>query len=111
MAFTSVIRIIKVNEARNGVKDGRAWEMQDAECILLDENGEEQQVGVLMLPKDLRNKVQRGTYLGSFALSAGLRDRRIEAVLTGLTPYNTTTPSPRAAAPVAAPVSRPPAVS
>lgn len=89
MAITSIIKIIKVNELRNGVKDGRPWQMQDAECILMDENGEEQQVGVLMLPKHLRGDQAplRGIYLGSFALQAGMRDRRIEAVLTGLQLY------------------------
>lgn len=89
MSLTSIIKIIKVNEKRTGSKDGRAWELQDAECILLDENGEEQQVGVLSLPKHLRGDAApgRGIYLGSFALQAGLRDRRIEAVLTGLQPY------------------------
>ena len=82
----AIVQIIKVNEARSGNKDGRAWEMQDAECILLTENGEADQVGVLMVPKDLRGKVERGTYTGSFTLRASLRDRRIEAVLVGLTP-------------------------
>lgn len=88
MAFTALIQIIKVNDARSGSKDGRAWEMQDAECLLLDEDGQPSQVGVLMLPKDLRNVTKPGTYTGSFALSAGLRDRRIEAVLTGLVPVD-----------------------
>lgn len=90
MSVTSIIKIIKVNEKRTGSKDGRAWEMQDAECILLDENGEDQQVGVLSLPKHLRgdSAPARGIYLGSFALQAGMRDRRIEAVLTGLQPYD-----------------------
>ena len=89
MSLTSIIKIIKVNELRKGNKDGREWQMQDAECILLDENGEEQQVGVLQLPKHLRGDAApaRGIYLGSFALQAGLRDRRIEAVLMGLQPY------------------------
>lgn len=99
MAVTSIIKIIKINEKRTGSKDGRAWEMQDAECILLDENGEEAQVGVLSLPKHLRgdSAPARGIYLGSFALQAGMRDRRIEAVLTGLQPYGVKT-SPGAAA-------------
>ena len=88
MAFHALIQIIKVNEARSGSKDGRAWEMQDAECLLLDDEGQPTQVGVLMLPKDLRNMTKPGFYTGSFALSAGLRDRRIEAVLTGLVPVD-----------------------
>ena len=96
MSLTSIIKIIKVNEKRSGVKDGRPWEMQDAECILLDENGEEQQVGVLPLPKTLMGDAApgKGIYLGAFALRAGLRDRRIEAVLTALQPYGIKAPSP-----------------
>jgi len=106
MSLTSIIKIIKVNEPRSGTKDGRAWSMQDAECILLDENGEEQQVGVLQLPKNLMgdNAPSRGIYLGAFALRAGLRDRRIEAMLTALQPYDV----PRKPA---APVPAPPAKS
>ncbi|MBS0315630.1 MAG: hypothetical protein JSR49_00735 [Proteobacteria bacterium] len=83
----AIIQVIKLNDLRSGVKDGRPWELQDAECILLNDKGEPDQVGVLSLPKDLRGKVERGTYTGSFALRASLRDRRIEAVLTGLVPY------------------------
>lgn len=101
MSLTSIIKIIKVNEPRSGVKDGRPWSMQDAECILLDENGEEQQVGVLQLPKNLMGEhaPQRGIYLGAFALRAGLRDRRIEAMLTALQPYAV----PKAPAPAPVP--------
>lgn len=89
----SLIQIIKINELRSGSKEGRAWAMQDAECILLTEDGEPDQVGVLQLPKHLMgdgkvNKVEKGTYLGTFALAAGMRDRRIEARLTGLQPYD-----------------------
>lgn len=103
MSLTSIIKIIKVNEPRSGTKDGRQWFMQDAECILLDENGEEQQVGVLQLPKNLQGEQapQRGIYLGAFALRAGLRDRRIEAMLTHLQPY--AVPAAKPATPASAP--------
>lgn len=83
----SILRILKVNEARTGTKDGRTWEMQDAECLLLKDTGEVDQVGVLQLPKDLRGKVTPGDYLGSFALRPNMASRKIEAVLTGLQPY------------------------
>lgn len=86
----AIIQIIKVNEKRTGSKDGRAWEMQDSECILLNDDGTPSQVGVLPIPKELREKgVNPGTYTGTFALKADLRTRRIEAVLTGLAPYAT----------------------
>lgn len=88
MALTSIIQIIKTNEKRSGVKDGRPWEMQDAECILLDDSGAATQVGVLPLPKHLMGELAPlpGVYAGSFALQAGMRDRRIQAVLTDLRP-------------------------
>jgi len=84
---TAILQIIKVNEARTGSKDGRAWEMQDAECILLDDQGQPSQVGVLSIPKDLRGKVTAGIYTGSFTLKPDLRTRKIEAVLVSLNPY------------------------
>ncbi len=90
MAFSALVQIIKVNEARSGTKDGRPWEMQDCECLLLDGEGNPTQVGVLMLPKELRNKdkVKPGMYTGSFTLQASLRDRRINAELVDLVPVD-----------------------
>lgn len=96
MSLTSIIRIIRVNEKRSGTKDGRAWELQDCECLLMTEDGEATQVGVLSLPKAMRgdNAPKPGVYLGAFALQASLRDRRIEAILTGLQPYAVKAPAP-----------------
>lgn len=87
----SLIHVLKVNDLRSGVKDGRNWQMQDCECILLTENGEADQVGVLMLPKDLQgtNAPKPGRYSGAFALRPNLTTRRIEAVLTKLLPVPT----------------------
>lgn len=79
------IQIIKVNDAKSGEKDGRKWELQDCECILLNDDGSPSQVGVLSLPKALRGQVKPGRYTGSFTLQPDLRTRRIEAVLVGLT--------------------------
>lgn len=81
----AIVQILKVNEMRTGNKDGRAWEMQDAECLLLTEEGHVDQVGVLMIPKALRGNVKPGTYTGSFSLQPD-RERRINAVLVGLNP-------------------------
>lgn len=82
---TAIIQIIKVNDAKTGVKDGRQWELQDCECILLKDDMSPDSVGVLALPKELRGKVTPGRFTGTFALRPDLRTRRIEAVLTGLT--------------------------
>jgi len=88
MIGSAFIQIIKTNEPRSGTKDGRAWAMQDAECLLLDDTGQPSMVGVLQLPKELMgDKAPKpGYYTGNFALRSGLRDRRIEAVLTSLVP-------------------------
>ena len=88
MIGSALINIIKVNDPRSGTKDGRAWSMQDAECLLLNDDGTPATVGVLQLPKEpMGEKAPKpGVYTGNFALRSGLRDRRIEAVLTALTP-------------------------
>ncbi|MFY7928795.1 MAG: hypothetical protein ACOVS5_07975 [Oligoflexus sp.] len=92
----SIIQILKLNDARSGEKNGRKWEMQDAECLLLNEDGTVNQVGVLMLPKDLMGKVQPGTFMGTFALRADTSregQRRINAILTGLQPIDQRKPA------------------
>lgn len=84
----AVIQILKVNDVKSGVssKSGKPYELQDAECVLLDDHGAPSQIGVLNIPKDMRGKVQPGVFTGSFALRPDLQSRRIEAVLTGLNP-------------------------
>lgn len=83
------IKILKINVARSGIvaKTGKPWEMQDAECILMNDDGSIGSVGVLQLPKTLMgvNAPKQGDYTASFALNAGI-DRKINAVLTALTP-------------------------
>ena len=82
----SILQIIKLNEPKKGVskKTGNEYDMQDAECILLAPDGTVDQVGVLQIPKALRDKVGVGTFTATFALHANFASRRIEAVLTGL---------------------------
>jgi hypothetical protein len=89
------LQILKLNPIREGVgkASGKPYRMQDAECLILDDAGAVDQVGVLMLSPEQVDKTMPGTYLGSFAMRANTsRDgqRRIEAVLTGLTPVNKT---------------------
>lgn len=86
----AIIQILKVNEVKKGVskKTGNPYELQDAECVLLNDDGTPSQIGVLSIPKDLREKVQAGTYTGSFSLRPDLQTRRIEAVLIGLNAYS-----------------------
>jgi hypothetical protein len=90
-----LLQILKVNPIREGVgkQSGNAYRMQDAECLILSDTGEVDQVGVLMLSKDQVGNTAEGTYLGSFAMRANTSregGRKIEAVLTGLTPVRKT---------------------
>jgi hypothetical protein len=99
------LQILKLNDIREGVgkASGKPYRMQDAECIILDEAGAVDQVGVLMLSPDQVGKTQPGTYMGHFAMRADTSregQRRIQAVLTGLTPVNKT---PKGFVPVDAP--------
>src|SRR5471030_488997 len=89
------LQILKLNPIREGTGkvSGNPYRMQDAECMILDDKGEVDQVGVLMLSKDQVGKTDPGIYLGSFAMRANTSKdggRKIEAVLTGLQPVRKT---------------------
>ncbi|MCH8180605.1 MAG: hypothetical protein IIA02_12605 [Proteobacteria bacterium] len=96
----SILQILKLNDVREGIssKTGKPYRMQDAECLLLKDTGEVDQVGVLQIPRDLFGTVNPGVYLGTFALRPNMASRRIEAHLTGLTPYTVKAPVAPAAA-------------
>lgn len=91
----SILQILKLNDVREGIsaKNGKPYRMQDAECLILKETGEVDQVGVLQIPRDLLGSVAPGVYLGSFALRPNMASRRIEAQLTGLQPYTVKAPA------------------
>ncbi|MDH1476626.1 hypothetical protein N5F13_19185 [Comamonas thiooxydans] len=86
MQHSSVVQILKVNDSRSGVgKNGKAWTMQEAECILIDGDGQVSQVGVLDVPKDMIGHISPGNYTATFTLAAHYQTRKIESRLTGLT--------------------------
>lgn len=104
----SIIRILVVSPLRSGksAKTGNDWAMQDAQCILINDDGQLGEVGALTLPKDLTGttaeglpKVVPGDYIGSFAMQVDRRDGgRLKAVLTGLQPYAAPRVTPSASA-------------
>lgn len=98
MPATSILQILKVNEPRSGEKNGKPWTMQDAECILLTDDGGVEEVGVLQLPRGLTKEAapRPGTYLGTFALRADWKTRRIVAELQALQPYSVGKAAPKA---------------
>ena len=86
MQHSSVVQILKVNDPREGVgKNGKAWKMQEAECILLDGDGAVSQVGVLDVPKEMIGLIIPGKYTATFSLSAHYPTRKIESRLVNLT--------------------------
>lgn len=85
--MNSIIQILKLNEPRAWNFEGKSGTSHSAECLLLNDDGSVDQVGVLKLRgDDLIKKAKPGTYTGSFAMRANPASRLIEAVLTDLTP-------------------------
>lgn len=89
MNATSLIQIIKVGPVQNREYDGRKYDVQECECILLNDDGTPEAVGVLRLSESMRGDKapQLGTYSAKFSLMPSPKDRKIGAVLTGLTPF------------------------
>lgn len=84
--LTSLIQILKVGIVQDKKFEGREYQVQECECVLLDENGELESVGVLRLSEKFRKDPPvKGTYSAVFSLVASPKDRRIGAVVTGLT--------------------------
>lgn len=87
MSLSSIIQILKVGPVQDKKWEGREYQVQEAECCLLDENGEIESVGVLRLSEKFRQDPPvKGTYSAVFSLVASPKDRRIGAIVTGLTP-------------------------
>lgn len=105
----SIIRVLVVTPSRSGIssKTQKPYEMQDAQCIMIGDDGVLGEVGALSLPRELvgktpdgQDKVVPGDYIGSFAMQVDRRDGgRLKAALTGLQPYaapRATPPAPAA---------------
>lgn len=101
----SLLQIIVLNPARlvppkERLKPGQAqFEVQDAECLLLNDDGTPKQVGVLDIRQELRGVARVGVFMGSFAMEVGWKDRKIGAVLTGLQEVELTPKGPVTKAP------------
>lgn len=86
MQMTSLIQILKVGTVQDKKWEGREYQVQECECVLLTQDGEMESVGVLRLSEEFRKSPPvKGTYSAVFSLVASPKDRRIGAVVTGLT--------------------------
>lgn len=87
MSMHALIQILKVGALQDKTFEGRSYQVQEAECLLLSEAGEVESVGVLRLSKDFqKDPPATGTYTAKFALAVSPKDRKIGALLVGLTP-------------------------
>jgi hypothetical protein len=85
MPLTSVIQIIKVGALQDKEWEGRKYQVQEAECLLLDENGNPDTVGVLRLSDEFKKAPPvPGKYMADFALRAATKNRQIGAIVVGL---------------------------
>lgn len=83
----SILQILLASPVEDREWEGRKYKSQTAECIILNDDGTPAQVGVLRVPEHLHGKVEKGVYVGSFALKPDRKTRQIGAVLVGLQPY------------------------
>ncbi|MDQ0011868.1 hypothetical protein J2W23_000232 [Variovorax boronicumulans] len=98
-----ILRIFKIDEPKKGIstKTGKPYEIHTAQCALLTDAGELDQVGVLDLPPTFRGKVTQGDYRGTYAMGVNFQNGKIGPVLTDLQPLTPRQPSaPAPSAPV-----------
>lgn len=96
----SIVQILVVGPVEDREWEGRKYKSQSCECVLLKDDGEPSQVGVLRVPEQMHGEVKTGIYIGSFAMKPDRKTRVLGAVLTGLQPYTikATPPAPPAKA-------------
>jgi hypothetical protein len=87
---SSKIQILVVGPVQDKKWEGREYQIQEAECVMLNDDGSPQGVAVLRLADEMRgpNAPKPGLFTAAFTLRANPKDRRLEARLAGLTPFN-----------------------
>ena len=83
------MQVLVVGEKRSGIKEGRPWQMQEAQTMLLDQDGTVLQVGVYSLKRDEIDKMTPGLYAPRYALGIGNGEKtkgQVIAQIVGWTP-------------------------
>lgn len=79
------IRVLVVQPIKSGTsKNGKPYQLQEVDCIALDENGEALQVGVLPLPNSLLGSITEGTYSPVYGMRVDFQTRKIAPSIVGL---------------------------
>ena len=83
----SFIQILVAQKPNEGMgKNGKPYKVQNADCVMLDEDGVMLQVGVMRVPNDLIDKIKPGVYQPGFGIRVDFQSREIKPVLMSLTP-------------------------
>lgn len=80
--------LVVTNKSGKAKKTGNDYSINEAHCVLRNDDGSAGAVGVLVVPKALEEKAKPGMYTATFALQAaafGENQGRIVAALVDLT--------------------------
>lgn len=109
MSFSSVIQVLKVEkEERQSKRTGNAYEHFAARCILFDQDGAVETVGVInsrRITPELRESIRVGTYTAGFSLKVpdyGDDKGDVICMLTALVPVPPKAPASGSPPPAAA---------
>lgn len=81
----SLLQILVINTKTIPAKgDRKAFDLVEAECLLLNDDGTPAKVGGLRIPDALKPKAKPGIFIGSFGLEVSWKDRSIGALLSDL---------------------------
>ena len=94
-SLPAYIKVLIVQEVRKGnsKRTGQPYEMQEIDCMTLDQDGVEMQVGVMQVPAPLMGKISRGTYAPVYGMRVDFASRSIKPAIVDLTPV-TSAPVP-----------------
>ena len=82
----NLLQVLKVDDAKSGVsKFGKPYTLQEAHCILLNDDTTVKATGRFMVPRDKIGKLLPGHYRASYELDTD-REGRVTAMITELDP-------------------------
>lgn len=87
-SLPAYIKVLIVQEVRKGTgrNSGKPYEMQEIDCMTLDQDGVEMQVGVMQVPAPLLGKITRGTYRPVYGMRVDFASRGIKPAIIDLEP-------------------------
>lgn len=89
-SLPSYVRVLVVQEIRKGVgKNNKPYEFQEIDCLTLDADGVELQVGVMPVPAPLVGKITRGLYAPVYGMRVDYQSRKIMPAIVDFTPVPT----------------------